>query len=95
MQKVHRRSVQEAMELFTAKYLTGGDMTEPSEPEFKFSHVDGKIQIFSHVHNVKMFPTSAGTTAQNFVAECADEEEANELLDRLRVPKSQRPEHTK
>ena len=64
------------------------------EPSFKFSHVDGKVQIFSFVTGVKLFPDTPGlgSTAQNFVAEVEDEEEAHALLDRLGVPSNKRPE---
>lgn len=69
-----------------------GEVLKPSPPEYRFSHVDDKVQIFSHVHHVQMFPGSGtGSTCQNFVAEVEDEEAAFALLDRIGVPQAQRP----
>lgn len=69
----------------------------PNEPYFRFSHIDGKVQIFSFVPGVKMFPNEPGPgqTAQNYVAEVDTEEEAFDLLDRLKVPQNKRPERNK
>lgn len=67
------------------------------EPEFIFGHVDGKVQIYSVVKGVKLFPDveGDGQSARNFVAEAEDEEAAHDLLDRIGVKQSQRPERKK
>lgn len=75
------------------KNMCTDPVLEPSEPYYTFSHTDGKIQIFSVVKNVQMFPGGGlGRNAQNFVAECGDEEAAHALLDRIGVSRKYRPE---
>lgn len=89
-----KRTAADAMDHFKATYMSGEVLT-PSEPEYKFSRTDGKVQIFSVVHNVQMFAGSGkGSSVQNFVAEVDDEDAAHALLDRIDVPRKNRPERT-
>jgi len=69
-----------------------GNLPISGTPRYIFSRSDGKIQIFSVVDNVQMLADCGkGSSVQNFVAECVDEDDAHTLLDRINVPRKYQP----